>query len=136
MIPAHVDRNQAYFYAGHMRHSMEAADCRDGFVVWEALVTCALVLLAWYMIMQCAVQGIRVEQDTQKRAQALVLASSTIERLRAGKLALKNQSFTQDMVQVVVVCQKSWSGRVWSVTVKVMAESEEVVCLKTVVLSN
>ena len=103
----------------------------------EAMATCALVMLTWYAITQCAVQALALEKQSEKKAVALIAATTTIEKLRAGVYPLQNRTITQDALQIVVSCeQKLYTELLYIVMVKVLADAQELVCLKTAVLKT
>ncbi len=110
---------------------------QEGFVLLEAIATCALVMLTWYFITQCAVQAIMLEHQVEKRATALGTACSVIEKLRAGVYSLKNQTITENGMQIIVSCeQKLYAEFLHVVMVKVLSDAQELVCLKTAILKT
>ncbi len=110
---------------------------RNGFVLLEAIATCALVMLTWHVITQCAVQAIVLEQQVEKKANALIAASSAIEKLRAGVYPLKNQTITENSVQIIVSCEQKYLTEMLQViSVKVVQDTQELLCVKTAVLQE
>ncbi|MBY0110156.1 MAG: hypothetical protein K2X90_03540 [Candidatus Babeliaceae bacterium] len=108
-----------------------------GFVLLEAMATCALVMFTWYVITQCAVQAIALEAQVEKKAKALIAANSTIEKLKSGLLLLKNQTITDNGMEIVVSCeQKLYAELLQIVMVKVFIDGLESVCLKTAILQQ
>lgn len=109
----------------------------EGFVLLEAMAACALVMLTWYFITQCAVQAMVLETQVEKKTNALIAANTTIEKLRIGRYSLKNQTITQDNVQIVVSCeQKLYSEMLQVIKVKVLVDDQELICLKTAILKE
>jgi len=110
---------------------------RKGFILLEAMATCALVMLTWYFITQCSVQAIALEQQVEKRAVALIAASSGIEKLRAGVYPLKNQTITENGMQIIISCeQKIFTELLQVINVKVLKDAQELIWLKTAVLKE
>lgn len=110
---------------------------RKGFILLEAMATCALMMLTWYFITQCAVQAITLEAHVESRSKALIAAHTTIEKLRAGLYPLKNQTVTENGMQIVVSCnQKLYAELLYIVMVKVIVDAQELVCLKTALLKT
>ena len=108
---------------------------RNGFMLLEALLMCALLLMTWFVVTQGAVQAIVQEQRIQLRARALIIAQDTLEHLRTRLLSCKNQTFTRDTMQVAITCQKLVAPeglcKVW---VKVLdAQAAQLVALTCVV---
>jgi hypothetical protein len=110
---------------------------RKGFILLEGMVTCALVMLTWYVITQCAVQAITLQRQVEKKAMALVAASTTLEKLKAGVYPLKNQTVTEHTMQIQVTCEKKlYAELLYSAVVKVFIDTQELVCLKTALLKT
>lgn len=103
----------------------------------ESVVTCAIVMITWYLLVQCAVQAIVLEQQIEQKIQGLSLASTTIEKLRSGAYQLKDQVITQDALTVTVACtQKLCAGLLYNVTITVTQNTQEVLCIQTALLRS
>lgn len=110
---------------------------RSGFIMLEAIATCALVMLTWYVITQCAVQAAALERQVEGRVTALVAASTTLEKLRAGVYPLKNQTVTENGLPVIVSCQqKLYAGVLYVVEVTATSGDHETVRIKTAMVKE
>lgn len=108
-----------------------------GFILLEAMVSCALVMLTWYAITLCAVQAIALKVQVENKGKALIAASTCIEKLRAGVYPLKNQTIIENGFKVIVACEQKFYGDYLKVfTVKLIQDESEYISLKTAVLEN
>ncbi len=107
----------------------------SGFILIESVLTCALIMLAWYLITQCAVQALTLEQRIEQKIGALVLASTTIEKLRSGIHPLKDQTIKEhDMLIVITFGKTLCHNLLYCFTLTVLNETQELLCIKTTML--
>ncbi len=108
-----------------------------GFVLLEAVATCALVMITWHLITHCAVQALVLEKEVEKKANALIAATSIIEKLKAGILPLKSHIVTQQGMQIHITCEQELFAQLLQVImVKVLIGNRELICLKTALLQQ
>lgn len=101
----------------------------------EPLVATALVMITWYVVAQCAVLAIHMEQAIERKVAAYIAVSTTLEKLRAHDLPPKNQKISEGTIQVEVACVQGSSragASLARVTVTALHEKQELLCIKTV----
>lgn len=107
----------------------------SGFILIESILACAFIMLAWYLITQCAVQAIILEQQIEQKIMALVVASTTIEKLRSGLYLLKDQTVKERGMLIVIKCGKALlHNLLYPITLTVLYDTQELLCIKTAVL--
>lgn len=110
---------------------------KNGFMLIESLVTCAIIMVTWYAIIQCAVQAIALEQQIERKIAGISCASTIIEKLRSGAYPLKNNVIILNGLHATITCTKKLCAELlFLVTVTVTHDTQELVCINTAILKG
>ncbi len=110
---------------------------KGGFILVESLITSLLLMLVWYTVVLCAVQAIIIERDIEQKMEALLLARTSLEKLRAGVYPLQEKIMHENGFQIVIEeVHQAFHHMLFYVTLKIMRDSGELLCVKTAILKN
>ncbi len=109
---------------------------RYGFMLLESMITCAITMIIWYAIITCAVQALNLERSLEKKAYAVIAATTALEKLRCGLYKHETQTLHDNGLVVEISCapQQGYSA-LTATSVMIKDQLDELLCVKTVLFS-